>query len=62
MLWELSESEELSDPLEDDELEPEDELELEPDVEAEVLPLGRGLGGISEKMKVLLNVRQCHDE
>ena len=46
LLAELSESEELPDPLEDDEDDPEEDEEdvLEP----EVLPLIRGFGGIVE--------------
>ena len=47
--WELSDPDELSDPLEDEELDPEDELFDELEEEAEVLPLGFCLGGISEK-------------
>ena len=47
LCWELSESEELSDPLEEEELDPEEELFDELVEEPEVLPLGRGFGGIS---------------
>ena len=53
LCWELSESEELSDPLEDEELEPDEELFDELELEAEMLPFGRGLGGISEKAVVI---------
>ena len=45
LFWELSESDELPDPLDEDEDDPDDDdddEELEPDV----LPLGRAFGGI----------------
>ena len=69
LCWELSESEELSDPLEDEELEPDEELFDELELEAEMLPFGRGLGGISENavvistwemLKSFLNVSNKH--
>ena len=46
LTWELSEPEELSDPLDDEELESEEELFEDVEVDAEVLPLARGFGGI----------------
>ena len=52
--WELSEPEELSDPLEDEELDPEDELFDELEVEAEALPLSLCLRSISEERNMKL--------
>ena len=44
---EMSDSVELSLPLDDDELEPDDELLEDVEVDTEVLPLGLAFGGIS---------------
>ena len=45
LFWELSESEELPDPLDEDDDEPEDDDDEE-ELEPEVLPPGRAFGGI----------------
>ena len=45
LFWELSESEELPDPLDEDDDDPEDEDDEE-ELEPEVLPPGRAFGGI----------------